>query len=353
MGDVEYTFKHALTLEVGYNSVLAQRRRLLHERAAQAIEALFSDRLEDHLAELAHHYDRSGNVRKAVEYLWRAGRLAAQQTAHSEAVSYFKRALELLKNLPDGTDRGQQEFDLQMALNWSLFILNPAGPEREAVLIRARELAEQLGEDAKQMEALLQLAHFRMVRREYGVGRELAQRLLGLAELAQAPAMAVGAHFLLGAIAYYLGQIEASREHLELAVALLGRGPFRNFGEARYAAFAAAFRTTTLLVLGYPAAALRKSREFLDAMRRLSDPAFLAGPCCGRLSIMYFFETAGPPWSEPKNSLRSPLSRECPSLLQAPPLIEVGPWPMRGGGRKVSPRCHELFRLLRASGQPH
>jgi tetratricopeptide (TPR) repeat protein len=216
-------------------------------------------------------------VRKAVEYLWRAGRLAAQQTAHSEAVSYFKRALELLKNLPDGTDRGQQEFDLQMALNWSLFILNPAGPEREAVLIRARELAEQLGEDAKQMEALLQLAHFRMVRREYGVGRELAQRLLGLAELAQAPAMVVGAHFLLGAIAYYLGQIEASREHLELAVALLGRGPFRNFGVARYAAFAAAFRTTTLLVLGYPAAALRKSREFLDAMRRLSDPAFLAG----------------------------------------------------------------------------
>src|SRR5271166_6217612 len=66
MGDVEYTFKHALTLEVGYNSVLVERRRLLHERAAQTIEALFSDRLEDHLSKLAHHYDRSGNARKAV-----------------------------------------------------------------------------------------------------------------------------------------------------------------------------------------------------------------------------------------------------------------------------------------------
>jgi predicted ATPase len=44
MGDVEYTFKHALTLEVGYNSVLIERRRLLRERAAQAIEALFADR---------------------------------------------------------------------------------------------------------------------------------------------------------------------------------------------------------------------------------------------------------------------------------------------------------------------
>ena len=165
--------------------MLVERRRLLHERAAQAIEALFSDRLEDHLSELAHHYDRSGNVRKAVEYLGRAGRLAAQQTAHSEAVGYFKRALELLKNLPDSADRDRQEFDLQMALSWSLFVLNPVDPEREPVLIRARELSEQLGEDAKQMEALLQLAHFRFFRREYGVARELAQRVLGLAEPAQ------------------------------------------------------------------------------------------------------------------------------------------------------------------------
>jgi class 3 adenylate cyclase len=166
MGDVEYTFKHALTLEVGYNSVLLERRQLLHERAAQAIEALFSDRLEDHLSELAHHYDRSGNLRKAIEYLGRAGGLAAQQTAHSEAVAYFKRALELLKNLPESADRDRREFDLQMALSRSLFVLSPIDPGREPVLIRARELSEQFGENAEQMEALLQLAHFRFVRRE-------------------------------------------------------------------------------------------------------------------------------------------------------------------------------------------
>ncbi len=276
MGDIEYQFKHALTLEVAYNSVLAQRRRLLHERAAQAIEALFPDRLEDHLSELAHHYDRSGNVRKAIEYLGRAGRLAAQQMAHSEAVGCLKRALEMLKNLPDSTDRGRQEFDLQMALSWSLYFLNPFDPELEPVLIRAQELSEQLGEDAKQMEVLLQLAQFLMLRREYGEARELAQRVLGLAEPAKATAMVAGAHCVLGIMAHYLGQFDTAREHLELAVALFGPGPFRNFGEARYAAFATAALTTTLLLLGYPAAALRKSREFLDAMRRLSDPASIA-----------------------------------------------------------------------------
>jgi class 3 adenylate cyclase/tetratricopeptide (TPR) repeat protein len=276
MGDVEYTFKHALTLEVGYNSVLTERRRLLHERAAQAIEALFSDRLEDHLAELAHHYDRSGNAPKAVEYLGRAGRLAAQQTAHSEAVGYFKRALELLKNLPDSAVRGRQEFDLQMALSGSLYILNLVDPEREPVLIRARELGEQLGEDARQMEALLQLAQFRFFRREYGVARELAQRVLSLAEPARATAMIAGAHCLLGIIPSFLGELETAREHLELAVALFGPGPFRNFGEAQLPQAATIVLSTTLLFLGYPAAAQRKSRESLDGIRRLSDPAALA-----------------------------------------------------------------------------
>ena len=87
-GDTEYTFKHALTLEVAYNSLLVERRRLLHERAAQAIEALFSDRLEDHLAELAHHYERSGNARKAVEYLGARRPPGGQRTAHSEAVGH-------------------------------------------------------------------------------------------------------------------------------------------------------------------------------------------------------------------------------------------------------------------------
>jgi predicted ATPase len=136
MGDIEYQFKHALTLEVAYNSVLVERRRLLHERAAGAIEALFADRLEDYLPELAHHFSRSGNARKAVDYLGRAGQQTARQFAHSEAVGYFTRALELLKNLPAGLDRDRQELDLQMALEWSLYVARAAGaPEREPVLV--------------------------------------------------------------------------------------------------------------------------------------------------------------------------------------------------------------------------
>src|SRR5262249_55402014 len=146
--------------------------------------------------------------------------------------------LKLLENLPDGADRGRRELDLQTALSSSLFVLNLSDPEREPVLVRARELSEQLGEDAKQIEALLQFAYFRLARREYGEGRELAQRGLGLAEAAKATAMVAAGHHALGSILSWLGQFEAAREHLELAVALFGSGPFRNFAERQYALFA-------------------------------------------------------------------------------------------------------------------
>jgi predicted ATPase len=64
--DAEYIFKHALTQEVAYNSLLIGRRKLLHERAGQALESMFAEQLDDHLGQLAHHYGRSDNVSKAV-----------------------------------------------------------------------------------------------------------------------------------------------------------------------------------------------------------------------------------------------------------------------------------------------
>src|SRR6202040_434519 len=95
-GDVEYTFKHALTQEVAYNSLLIQRRKLLHERAAVAMESLYAERLDDHLGDLAHHYSRSDNITKAVEYLGRAGQQVLQRSGHTEAVDRMTSAINLL-----------------------------------------------------------------------------------------------------------------------------------------------------------------------------------------------------------------------------------------------------------------
>jgi class 3 adenylate cyclase len=83
---IEYTFKHALTQEVAYHSVLLERRKLLHERAAVAIEALYAPRLDDHLSDLARHYQQSGNIGKALEYLQRAGGQAIARSSYAEGV---------------------------------------------------------------------------------------------------------------------------------------------------------------------------------------------------------------------------------------------------------------------------
>src|SRR5262249_19218457 len=87
--EVEYMFKHALTQEVAYGTVLHERRKALHERTAQAIEGLYAGRLEEHYSDLAHHYTRSGNTEKAVEYLHLAGQQAVQRSANEEAITHL------------------------------------------------------------------------------------------------------------------------------------------------------------------------------------------------------------------------------------------------------------------------
>src|SRR5262249_39651846 len=112
----EYIFKHALTQEVAYGTVLQERRKVLHERTAQAMERLYAGRLEEHYSELAHHYTRSGNTQKAVEYLHLAGQQAVQRSADAEAISHLTTALELLSTLSGTAARTQQELSLQMTL---------------------------------------------------------------------------------------------------------------------------------------------------------------------------------------------------------------------------------------------
>jgi predicted ATPase len=274
VGDIEYQFKHALTQEVAYNSVLTERRRMLHERAGHATEELYADQLQDRLTELAHHFERSGNVPKAVEYLGRTGARAAQQAAHSEAIAYFSRALKLLKQMPEGVERDRQELDLQMALSWSLFVAKgPHAPELESVLVRACDLGEQLRENTKLMEAQLALAFYH--RRDFGLTLQLAERVLAMAQQAKAPAMLAGAHYVLGLVRSATGQFLAAREHLERSVELFGADPSRYYG-VYFSQAAPHILLNVMVILGYLSTALSRAHELLAAARRSSDPYTIA-----------------------------------------------------------------------------
>src|SRR4029453_11906383 len=142
--EVEYLFKHALTQEVAYGTVLQERRKVLHEQTAWAIEALNRATLDDHYSELAHHYTRSGNTEKAVEYLHLAGQQAVQRSANAEAIHHLTTALDLLKTLPDTRERAQLELTLQITLGMPLQATRGySSPEVQATYARARELCQQ------------------------------------------------------------------------------------------------------------------------------------------------------------------------------------------------------------------
>jgi predicted ATPase len=99
-GDVEYIFKHALSRDVAYKSVLNERRRRLHERTGSALESIYAESLDDHVAVLAYHYSRSDNAGKAAEHCLRACQRYGGRASYAEAVMHFETGLAALRGLP-------------------------------------------------------------------------------------------------------------------------------------------------------------------------------------------------------------------------------------------------------------
>jgi class 3 adenylate cyclase/tetratricopeptide (TPR) repeat protein len=151
--ELQYTFKHALTHEVAYGSLIGERRRDLHARIVQAMERLVPARLDEEVERLAHHALRGEVWDKAVGYLDRAGRKAAMHSAHREAVTAFEHALAALTHLPRNDEALQQEVDLRCNLDFELFLLGEISRGRE-LLEEAEPRARALGDRRRLGEIL-------------------------------------------------------------------------------------------------------------------------------------------------------------------------------------------------------
>lgn len=153
-GDIEFTFKHALTQEAAYNSLLVEQRKLFNERIGSAVEASFARTIDDHVSELAYYYGRSSNAEKAVEYLERAGRQAVRRGALKAAEIRFKHAIARLGSSNRTTERILREFELQGALAEVLASTNdPAKAEYIRATKRMQELGDKLGSLGQLMSA--------------------------------------------------------------------------------------------------------------------------------------------------------------------------------------------------------
>jgi tetratricopeptide (TPR) repeat protein len=146
--DLEYTFKHALTHEVAYGSLLQDRRRTLHRQIVATIERRYPDRLPEHVERLAHHAFRGEAWGKAVTYLRQAGAKAFTRSANREVLGYFEQALAALSHLPETRETQEQAVDVRFELRNALFPLAEFGLI-EGYLREAEALARTLDDQRR------------------------------------------------------------------------------------------------------------------------------------------------------------------------------------------------------------
>jgi class 3 adenylate cyclase/tetratricopeptide (TPR) repeat protein len=268
--EIEYTFKHALTQEVAYGSLLHETRRALHARIVDAIERLYAGRLSEHVERLAYHALRGGLRGRAVDYLRQAGAKAAARSAHREAVGFFEQALEILEaDGPRGPAR-ETAVDVVFALRASLA---PLGEFTRTLdhLRRAAAHAEALGDRRRLgwVSAYLTQSHYtlgdqaaaiRAAEQAAEVGRALPDRSLQIIS-----------DFGLGQAHHVLGDYRAAQRHLGRVVAAVeGDLARERWGMAGFVSVAARI---------WLAASLADTGDFAEALARAREGVALGeGP---------------------------------------------------------------------------
>jgi tetratricopeptide (TPR) repeat protein len=229
----EYTFKHALTHEVAYGSLLQDRRRALHARIVTALEMLTGYCVAEQVERLAHHALRGEVWDKALANCGQAGEKAMARSAHREAVGYFEQALGALQHLPEQRNVHEQAIDLRLALRAAL---NPLG-DSELVLTYLREaeaLATALDDHRRLGRVLLFLSiHFRY-KGAYEQAIAAAQRALALTM--------TGGDVILHALAnQYLGAAYWAQGNYRQAIDCCGQTVAALDGERRRERFGSVF----------------------------------------------------------------------------------------------------------------
>ena len=215
---VEYSFKHALTQEVAYNSILTERRRVLHERTATALEELYAPQLNDHYSDLAHHFLRGSDVTKAIYYAQLAAEQAISRGTYAEATSLVETALRLVDQLPEGNERLHAELALRSHQSVLVMVLyGGSSPEREQVIKRVCELGETIGDTDQLLSGLISLCNLYFLRGEPLPGLELAGRCLKLAESTSDAGLLADAHYIAGNLSRSCGNLLEATSHFEEA----------------------------------------------------------------------------------------------------------------------------------------
>ena len=268
-----YDFCHDLLRDTAYAEISPVRRRLLHRRVAQALQAMHGAD-PDAAAPIAYQYERADRPARALPHHVRAAEAASQVFANQKAIRHYRRAAALLRHVPAGHRRDSTELAIRNAMAAPLNAqYGYACTELLEVLTRAGELAEQLGDSRTQLLSLVGLFAVRYVRGDIAESHDIARRALALSE--RHPDEAGQAHMAVGGTATSLGQHEASLPHFELAHELCADQPPALVG-TRMEVHARAWSAHPLWLVGREAEALHWSEWAITRASEMDHPYSLA-----------------------------------------------------------------------------
>jgi DNA-binding winged helix-turn-helix (wHTH) protein/tetratricopeptide (TPR) repeat protein len=217
-----YTFKHALTHEVVYSSLLHERRRTLHAQIVERLEALDANRLVDQVDWLAHHALRGEVWGKAVTYCQQAGARADDRAAVREAVTYFEQALQALAHLPEPGDTRGLAIELRLALGHALTLFGEHG-RHLTLLGEAEVLARALDDRARLVRVLALMATVLRITGDHDGAIAAGRQALELAALLGESALQEHAAHHLGMAYHAIGDFGRAAELLRRNVEAVDR----------------------------------------------------------------------------------------------------------------------------------
>ena len=271
-----YIFKHALTQEAVYQSLLKSTYQKYHRMIAEALEQHFPEIKEAQPETLGHHFTEAGLADNAILYWKKAGARAVRRSSNIEAITHLNKGLDLLKILSDTPERAKLELDVTIALGSALIPAKGQGaPEVEHVYSRAFSLCQQIKDSSHIFPSLMGLCAFYQGRGQHQKPHELAKQILAHAQRKQDPALLLPAHYVLGISFFYLGELTKSKSHLEKIatyytpqqdrLSILPHGTDPTVTSQIWVSW-------ILWYLGYPEQARQKSQKACTLAEELSHP---------------------------------------------------------------------------------
>ena len=219
-GDVvtRFGFVHALYQNILYERIPESRRVQLHRLIGERGEEVFGERSVDISTELAMHFERGRDYKRAVHYLKEGANNAVRRFAYQEAVDLARHGIELLAKLPSSNEVLREALCLHLTVGVPLIALEGyASPNVGKVYQKARELCEQVGDTPDIAEVLWGQWAFHTLRAEFSTAREIAEEFLHLAERLPYPGLALRGHWAMEITFTHIGDFVPALDHYKKA----------------------------------------------------------------------------------------------------------------------------------------